>query len=335
MNELNSRLTLWQSYGALRAATRNPLATERTELGRLFRKGMIVAAFNILEGFILERWEEVTISLESNRQKVLTFSDLPNEKKLSILKHHMQLLTSNVPIFDDRLQEFLATSEVLDPKTNRLFPKSTFMPQGSNISEGSLTSAFELCAIKSPWQQMNSVLRFTFQHARHVDAKKRFETFLNLRNKCAHNSSAPAEVGLFRSIPTLLISLSFSFDILISMFGKHLLDATHVSELHIDRTERLVASNSWIRADVQLPRGTVDLYSLSCSSKSPDSSNQIGTIQIKTFEDNREITLFDIYSDETELLAQLIKKAEKHNASYVTLVNKDSSELLGWSSVVV
>ena len=130
MNETASRLTLWRSHSAIKVAMQNDLAVEHSELGRLFRKGMTVAAFNALEGFILERWEELTLSLELNREKALTFSNLPKQSKEDILKHHMGLIISNVPRFDDRLKEFIATSEVLDPHTNTLFPKSTFMPRG-------------------------------------------------------------------------------------------------------------------------------------------------------------------------------------------------------------
>lgn len=40
MNETTSRLTLWRSHSAIKVATQNSLAAERSELGRLFRKGM-------------------------------------------------------------------------------------------------------------------------------------------------------------------------------------------------------------------------------------------------------------------------------------------------------
>ena len=335
MNETTSRLNLWRSHSAIKAATQNPLASERSELGRLFRKGMIVAAFNALEGFILERWEELTVSLESNRQKALTFSNFPRQSKEALLKHHMGLLISKVPRFDDRLKEFVATTEVLDPQTNTLFPKSTFMPQGSNISSSSLSDSFALCGIKDPWVQMNSVLRFTFPHTGGVKSKERFEWFLNLRNQCAHDSSAPADVIEFRTIPKALLDLSFCFDILISLFGKFLLDATDVSDLNPDCTGRLIASSSWVRVDVHPSSSRVELHHLSSSDMTPSSINEVKSCQIANVEAVNDLALKTLYSNNPSLFTNLIMSSQGKGASYFTLFNADSSELIGWSSLFV
>lgn len=335
MNETTSRLTLWRSHSAIKVATQNSLAAERSELGRLFRKGMTVAAFNALEGFILERWEELTLSLESDRQKALTFSNLPKQSKEDLLKHHMGLLLSNVPRFDDRLKEFIATSEVLDPHTNTLFPKSTFMPQGSNISDSTLSTSFALCGIKDPWKQMNSALVFTFLNVRDVEAKKRFSSFLKLRNECAHDPSAFADVNIFRTVPIWLLSLSFSFDILISLFGKYLLDANDVSDLDGLRTGKLISSASWVRVDIHPSSRWIEVYHLLSCDKTPNSTNKVDSFQFGQIETDKEFGIDNLYKANPDLLRKLIVLGQDKGASYLTLFNADSSELIGWSSLFV
>lgn len=335
MNETTSRLNLWRSHSAIKMAMQNSLAVERSELGRLFRKGMTVAAFNALEGFILERWEEITLSLESNRQKALTFSNLSKQSKEDLLKHHMGLLISNVPRFDDRLKEFIATSEVLDPHTNTLFPKSTFMPQGSNISDGTLSTSFALCGIKEPWKQMNSALVFTYPNVGNVEVKKRFSSFLKLRNKCAHDPSAVADVNEFRTVPNSLLSLSFSFDILISLFGKYLLDANGVSDLDVTHTGTLISSASWVRVDMCPSSRWVEAYHLSSSDKTPNSTNKVDSFEFAQIETDKEFGIGNLYEANPDLLRRLITLGEDKGASYVTLFNADASELIGWSSLFV
>ena len=335
MNETTSRLTLWCSHSAIKVATKNSLAVERSELGRLFRKGMTVAAFNALEGFILQRWEELTLSLESNRLKTLTFSDLPKQSKENLLKHHMGLLISNIPRFDDRLKEYVAASEVLDPHTNTLFPKSTFMPQGSNISDGTLSASFALCGIKDPWKQMNSALVFTFPNVAQVEVKNRFEEFLKSRNNCAHDPNAFADVNSFRTVPSSLLYLSFSFDILISLFGKYLLDANEVSDLDIKRTGMLISSASWVRVDVHPSSRWIEVYLLSSSDKMPNSTNKVDSFQFCQIEANMEFGIDNLYKANPDLLKKLIVLGQDKGASYLTLFNVESSELIGWSSLFV
>lgn len=335
MKETTARLNLWETHGAIKAATQNELATKRTELGRLFRKGLTVAAFNALEGFILERWEEVTHSLESNREKTLTFANLSPQKKEDLLKHHMALLISKIPRFDDRLKEFIATSEVLNPQTNTLFPKSTFMPEGSNISTKSLNTSFSLYGISNPWEQMNTLLTFTFTNANQVEIKKRFESFFDMRNQCAHNSTTLADVSLFRSVPSFLISLSYGFDILISLFGRHLLNANSISDLDDKRIENLIAQSSWIRANIEPSSGIIELYCLSRSDRTPNSMNQIASLQIDPFDETAEITLNTVYSDNSDLLNEVTDIANMNNISFITFFSTHSSELLGWSTLSI
>jgi hypothetical protein len=335
VNETASRLTLWRSHSAIKVAMQNDLAVEHSELGRLFRKGMTVAAFNALEGFILERWEELTLSLELNREKALTFSNLPKQSKEDILKHHMGLIISNVPRFDDRLKEFIATSEVLDPHTNTLFPKSTFMPQGSNISDDTLSTSFALCGIKDPWKQMNSALVFAFPNVSDAQAKKRFYSFLKLRNECAHDPNAFADRNVFRTVPMKLLSLSFSFDILISLFGKFLLDAKEVSDLDGSRTGKLISSASWVRVDMHPSSRWIEVYLLSSSDKTPNSTNKVDSFQFDEIETNKEFDIDNLYKANPDLLRKFIVIGQDKGASYLTLFNADSSELIGWSSLFV
>ena len=182
---------------------------------------------------------------------------------------------------------------------------------------------------------MNSALVFTFPNVAQVEVKNRFEEFLKSRNNCAHDPNAFADVNSFRTVPSSLLYLSFSFDILISLFGKYLLDANEVSDLDIKRTGMLISSASWVRVDVHPSSRWIEVYLLSSSDKTPNSANKVDSFQFCQIEANMEFGIDNLYKANPDLLKKLIVLGQDKGASYLTLFNVESSELIGWSSLFV
>ena len=67
----------------------------------------------------------------------------------------------------------------------------------------------------------------------------------------------------------------------------------------------------------------------------PSSINEVESRQIANVEAVNDLALNKLYLDNPSLFKHLINSSQGKGASYFTLFNAESSELIGWSSLFV
>lgn len=247
-----ARATFYDRLGAFNSATQSevifskaPHEVSHNACARLFRNGLAVVGFAIIEDFIKTRTGEVLQRIGNSR---VPFSDLPIGIKNAATMGVVSAL---------RFQENLLDKRVVDIHTyyqqhTRLISSTggsgyeisnlAFGHDKSNLSPSDVNAILEAFCIEKPWSAMGSVASRV--GAGVADIKSIFENAASKRHEAAHQASADIETTDLISYGSQVISLAISFDLLLSRALRKILD---IDKNYLEQREKIKGNQISIR----------------------------------------------------------------------------------------
>lgn len=216
-----ARDSLVRGHAALAEICQEALVMESTERGAFLRRGLVVAAFNLLETFVLERIEEFVSYANGGTAH---FSNLTDEDQRRILQHTLKVAQRRLQRANHDLSDLIqaagAVGTSLDRRKVGLELHAYAMQwEGSNMSSEDLKTALRRLHVASPFQEISSIagvmgFPVTDPFGQTINSKADLEALAELRHRCAHDSSTQVSSLELRSIPGSILRIAASFDVL-------------------------------------------------------------------------------------------------------------------------
>lgn len=207
-----------------------------TPAAALLRKGLAVTSFNILEGFIVNRWREFADYLN---RSTLSFEDLPASMKQDILRKTLTNAASKLrwsALAGDALDEFvepLANQFSLGASRSVLSEYS--LSGGSNVSGEDVKSSLAMLGANDPWGQMTELVEklgigSSDTNGNTVNLSMVYKDLSETRNGAAHDPDSTISYVFLRSLVPKVRQIALGYDIIGSAAATHLSTRDH-SEL--------------------------------------------------------------------------------------------------------
>lgn len=220
MTESLARNTFLISLAALEEATEIGVIRETSRSAALIRKGLTVTAFNILEGFIFNRWTEFAEFL--NRSS-LAFSDLPEDTRREILKRTLMHASSKLKWADltgEKLESFIAplAGQFAMESNRSIISQYSATSGGSNVSGADIKSSLALLGAEDPWGQMTDFtgrcgLSSTGPDGQIVNLEVIYKHLSNARNSAAHDPTSEISFVELRSLAPQVRQIALGYDL--------------------------------------------------------------------------------------------------------------------------
>lgn len=226
-----ARIAFLSDLQAMEHSLDLPSVLANDHVSMYLRKGLMVAAFNTLEGFLAQRWVEVSKILNSS---VLHFSDLPEASQSAILRRTLDNAASALrwePREDIRAQRefFEALGNSLARPTGGVTMHALFGRwKGSNITVDDIPNILKILGVAKGWDALDRVVSsllhpspaITSTNASQISRagiRDDFVTLCSARNRAAHEpKGAPTQIEL-RTFAPLIRNLAISYDIVLSI----------------------------------------------------------------------------------------------------------------------
>lgn len=212
-----------ESINALETACDEPSTKDQTAMGRVIRKGLTVATFNTLEGFIEARWRELTAYANTGHTQ---FQDLPEPMQLKILRRTLETSAGELRRSKFDLQDLTEFSKDLGKAMSTISDGLSLHHlaakwDGSNISSGALTTSMKVFNIDAPWDNIRDLgAKIGYPAHDHenkpVKLNEVFDAIMKSRHRAAHEMSFNITLIELRAMPSLLLRVAFGFDVLAS-----------------------------------------------------------------------------------------------------------------------
>ncbi|GAA1799528.1 MAG: hypothetical protein LCH77_13900 [Actinobacteria bacterium] len=214
---------------ALEDLCAEPIATDMTARGSVLRRGLVVSAYNLLETFVMERTTEL---LRHAGAGPTQFTDLNEGQRKKALRNMLQVASARVFRGDWDLSSLghlageLGAS--LSPSGGLGLHPYAFLWEGSNMSPDGLRETLRMWHVKSPFEQLrllSGALGFDILKplgGGQIDLKEDLKELMQMRHRCAHDSSAVVSGLELRAIPNRILRVAAPFDVLASSGAQHL-----------------------------------------------------------------------------------------------------------------
>ncbi len=220
----DARTDFLEALEALEAACDASNVREQTSTGKYLRKGLVVAAFNTLEGFVAARWEELARFVNSG---YLQFQDLPDPMQLWVLEHtldvaHGDLSRSSFTLSETRDFAFALGSSLSAVTGGLRLSGFAGKWKGSNLHAGDLAEVLRRFHVDSPWATIRDTTSLfgysAFDGAgKQLDLNQEFLQLSRTRNEAAHQVGFNISTLQLRTVPTFIRRVGLGFDILASV----------------------------------------------------------------------------------------------------------------------
>lgn len=172
---------------------------------RILRSGLVVSAFSHLEGFILERFDEILKKLPRSQVR---YADFRDSLKIFLCVSSVRGLARKIGFMDEN--EALAFAEQHLPslsgfkKTPPTYSNLGAMPRRTNLTSDDIQSLLKAFGVQGGWQKISLIC--TALGASRISIKNDFSNLHSDRNKCAHDSTSNiATVDLQTHLQTALL----------------------------------------------------------------------------------------------------------------------------------
>ncbi len=216
---------------SLQTALDQPFVRAADATGDFIRRGLTVAAYNLLETFVADRLTELTAHINGGHTQ---YVDLPDALQRSAITNTLRVsarrqrrVTSDL----NSLRAFageVGTSLAAVGRTIKLSP-FTWLWEGSNMEAGDVSRALRLLHSDPPWESVRRLAgRLGFAVADFsgtpIDYGVELDRLASERHACAHDSTYGVSTIWLRSVPELILRYAISFDILASVSAQLLRD---------------------------------------------------------------------------------------------------------------
>jgi hypothetical protein len=215
--------------GGLEVLQHQPAAPAKDEAARLFRNGLAVAGFAVLEEFLRSRTAEV---LGSCSGCALAFEDLPEPLQefsmkgvVSALKFQVDMRSrsgEDVSGLIRRAGRALASTDSAVYELSEL----AFGRARSNLSHDDLKELLRGFKIKDAWGNVDRLgKRMGFSS---LSLRDDFQSAAQRRHAAAHRGSVEVPLGDLQILPSQVLAIAATFDALLSRSAFHLVSGDHV-----------------------------------------------------------------------------------------------------------
>lgn len=212
-----------ESIVALKTACDDSSVRAQDATGRFLRKGLVVAAFNTLEGFVSARWSELANHANLGHTQ---FQDLPEAMQKRALERTLSVAAGEVRRGTFTLGEtkaFLgAVGSSLRTVSGRLELSGLAGKwDGSNMGADDLTATLRTFHVETPW---SSILELTSLFGypsvdgtgAPMNLASEFRQLTRTRNEAAHEMGFNITSIQLRTIPPFINRVAFGYDVLAS-----------------------------------------------------------------------------------------------------------------------
>lgn len=209
---------------ALKSAIEADVVRDATSTGAFLRRGITVAAFNLLETFVADRIRELAAHANAGQTQ---FLDLPEplqrravRQTVDVAQAHLR--RTNLPL--QELREFSARiGQSLSAVTARLsLSPFVWMWPGSNIGAQEYFDALKYLHVARPREavlDLSGRLGFNTLSPTgdRISVDSELRDLVAERNRCAHVASHQVTTLSIRSLPSRIDRFAVTFDILASL----------------------------------------------------------------------------------------------------------------------
>lgn len=226
----NARASLIEGLGAFEDAISDPAVIEASPKGAFLRRGLAVAVFSLLEGFLLERIEELALFINTG---TLEFGDLPEKLQQQSIKNVLEVAAARVRHIDVLdIQAFsrdIGTSLAATTGSIALSPL-TWAWKGSNLAVTDYALALKYFHVDSPFGSVLEVSRrlgftTTDLSGNALNLAEHLKQFADTRHAAAHSSRTAISVMWLGSRVNLVKQFAIGFDALASASAAQLRNA--------------------------------------------------------------------------------------------------------------
>lgn len=217
-----AREAFLRDHAALQEAVQNSVVASPGDVGALLRRGLTVAGFNLLEGFLEARLAELADHVNSG---VVQFPDLPEGLQKKAVRGTLEVAQGRCRRADKSVSELRSLAQVVGESLAtvssglRLSP-FTWMWTGSNLKVADFREILTLFQVDRPWESTAALLDRVGLGP--MDVKSALEDISRERHMSAHVSLHNVTPLWLRSLPSRVFSLAFAWDSLASVGANHL-----------------------------------------------------------------------------------------------------------------
>lgn len=226
----DARNQLITALRAVESACDEKCVKNKDAEGQILRKGLCVTSFNVLEGFVAQRWQELAKYANSG---VTQFEDLPEGMRRKILERTLKVAAkrlSRIDKDDATLTSFMKDIGLSLSKTSGDLVLSDLAGQweGSNLNQTDLTEILKMVHVGNPWESMREfTANFGFTSSTSasrlpLDLSQTFRDISQNRHNAAHDMNYNATLLQLRTLPSEIRRIAFGFDICASKAIQHL-----------------------------------------------------------------------------------------------------------------
>lgn len=212
-----------EALDALEGACDVPNVLAQDAIGRFLRKGLTVAAYNTLEGFLSERWSELANYANSGHTQ---FRDLPDQMKQKTVHRTINGAREELRRSSMTLSEEITFASGVGSSLSAVTGGLQFSPlvgkwQGSNITSEEIIQMLRMWHVASPWKTILDVTAAFGYSSRSgtgamLDLDSEFRTLTRTRNEAAHAMGFSITSLQLRTIPAFIARVGFGIDVLMS-----------------------------------------------------------------------------------------------------------------------
>lgn len=212
-----------ESLDALEGACDAANVRAQDATGRFLRKGLVVAAYNMFEGFLADRWSELAAFANTGHTQ---FGDLPESMQQKILERTVQGARAEFQRSTMTLQEkkdfsSRVGSSLMAVSSGLQLSDLVAKWQGSNVSSDEIAQILKIFRVESPWQSLRDMTsKFGYPALSGtggvLDLESEFRELTRTRNEAAHVMGFNITSLQLRTVPTLISRVGFGVDVLLS-----------------------------------------------------------------------------------------------------------------------
>lgn len=217
-----ARQAFLRDHVALQAAVQEPIVANPDDVGALLRRGLTVAGFNLLEGFMEARLSELATFVNSG---VVQFLDLPDKLQRKAMRGTIEVAYGRSRRGDVDTAELRTLSQSVGNSLSAVGPglrlsPFTWMWSGSNLKVEDFREILGSFHVKKPWETTASILDRAGLGP--MDVQSALQEIARERHRSAHVSLHSVTTLWLRSLPATVFSLAFAWDSLASVGAAHL-----------------------------------------------------------------------------------------------------------------
>ena len=216
-----ARAAFLGGFRAFQTALDEPSVRAANDTGQFLRRGLTVAAYNLLETFVIDRTSEIAAHINAGETQ---FLDLPERLQRRAITNTIAVANSQLRFDRRELSELRTYSLTLGGSLSTVghaldLSPLTWLWPGSNMAAWDLRDALRFLHVDQPWQNLRRIAgRMSFVIDDFNGDALNFEAELAAlaqeRHRCAHVASYGVTTVWLRAVPEQILRYAVGFDAL-------------------------------------------------------------------------------------------------------------------------